>query len=85
MGEKTIAVFEFLCPINWNNFERTDDEAVRLCGLGERQVFKATDKETFGELSKGNKCVVYFSDEKDTPFIMGEAFLPMDNFDIKLD
>ena len=37
--------FEFVCPENWNNFEKTDDENVRFCGSCKKQVFKATDKE----------------------------------------
>ena len=77
--------FEFICPENWNNFEKTDDENVRFCGSCEKQVFKATDKETLEELSKGKKCVAYFSGEKDTPFIMGETVPPMFNSDIQLD
>ena len=77
--------FEFVCPENWNNFEKTDDENVRFCGSCEKQVFKATDKETLEELSKGKKCVAYFSGEKDAPFLMGETVPPMYNSDIKLD
>ena len=64
--EKNIEIkncFEFICPENWNNFERTDDENVRFCGSCEKQVFKATDKETLEELSKGKKCVAFFSGE----------------------
>ena len=38
--------FQFVCPENWNNFEKTDDENVRFCGSCEKQVFKATDEET---------------------------------------
>ena len=75
--------FEFVCPENWNNFEKTDDENVRFCGSCEKQVFKATDKETLKELSNGKS--VLFSSEKDTPFIMGETVPPMYNSDIELD
>ena len=77
--------FEFVCPENWNNFEKTDDENVRFCGSCEKQVFKATDKEILEELSKEKKCVAYFSGEKDTPFIMGETVTPMYNSDVLLD
>ena len=77
--------FEFVCPENWNNFEKTDDKNVRFCGSCEKQVFKATDKETLKELSKKNMCVAYFSGEEDTPFIMGETVPPMYYSDIELD
>ena len=77
--------FEFVCPENWNNFEESDDENVRFCCYCEKQVFKATEKETLEELSKGNKCVAYFSGEKDTPFVIGETVAPMYNNDIELD
>ena len=77
--------FEFICPENWNNFERTDDETIRFCGSCEKQVFKATDKETLEELSKGNKCVAYFFGEKDTPLIMGETVPPIYNGKIEPD
>ena len=77
--------FEFVCPENWNNFEKTDDENVRFCGSCEKQVFKATDKKTLEELSKGKKCVAYFFGEKDTSFIMGETVPPMYNSDVLLD
>ena len=43
--------FEFVCPENWNNFEKTYDENVKFCCSCERQVFKASDKKTFHELS----------------------------------
>ena len=77
--------FEFVCPENWNNFEKTDNKNVRFCGSCEKQVFKATDKKTLRELSKGKKCVAYFSGEKDAPFIMGETVPPIYNSDIELD
>ena len=77
--------FEFVCPENWNNFEKTDDENVRFCGSCEKQVFKATDEETLEELSKGKKCVAYFSGEKDAPLIMGETVTPIYNNDVLLD
>ena len=85
---KNIAIkncFEFVCPENWNNFEKTDDKNVRFCGSCQKQVFKANDKETLKELSKKNTCVAYFSGEKDTPFLMGETVPPISNSDIQLD
>ena len=63
--------FEFVCPLKWNNLEKTDDKNVRFCGSCEKQVFKATDLDSFQELSDQNKCVAYIKD-KSTPIIMGE-------------
>ena len=74
--------FEFVCPENWDSFEKTDNDRVRFCGSCQRQVFKAENKETLKQLSKEEKCVAYFSGEKNTPFIMGETIYPISNDDI---
>ena len=77
--------FEFIFPEKWDNLERSDNENVRFCGLCEKQVFKATSKKSFDNFAKQNKCVAYFSEDKNTPGYMGETIHPVFNKDLKLD
>ncbi len=77
--------FEYICPEEWDNLEKSDNESIRFCGSCEKQVFKATDKESFDKLVKGNKCVAYFPDEKNNPTYMGETVFPMFTKAIKFD
>ncbi len=77
--------YEFICPVDWDNLEKTDNQSIRFCGSCERQVFKASNKKTFHELSKQNKCVAYFSDEIEKPIYMGETVYPAFIKDIELD
>ena len=73
--------FEFVCPLKWNNLEKTDDKNVRFCGSCEKQVFKASDLDSFSKLANENKCVAYIGNEG-VPTIMGETIPPV-SFDYK--
>ena len=64
--------FEFICPLKWENLEKTDNSNIRFCGSCEQQVFKATDLNSFEKLSDKNKYVAYAGNE-DIPIIMGET------------
>ena len=33
--------FEFVCPENWNNFEKTDNKNVRFCGSCKETSFQS--------------------------------------------
>jgi len=68
--------FQFVCPLEWDNLKATDDKNIRFCGSCEKQVYKATDLDSFQELSDQNKCVAYKKD-KSTPIIMGEPIPAM--------
>ena len=50
--------FEFVCPLKWDNLEKTDNNDIRFCGSCEKQVFKATNKNDLSRLAKENKCNV---------------------------
>ena len=63
--------FQFVCPLEWDNLEATDDKNIRFCNSCEKQVYKAKDLNSFQELSDKNKFVAYKKD-KSTPTIMGE-------------
>ena len=64
--------FEFVCPLKWDNLEKTDENNIRYCGSCEKQVYKAKNMFSFYELSEQNKCVAYKEDDN-TPGIMGET------------
>lgn len=76
--------FEFICPLKWENLEKTDSSNIRFCGSCEKQVFKATDLDTFQKLSDKNKCVAYAGND-DIPIIMGETVPTMFNDDFPKD
>ena len=76
--------FEFVCPLKWNNLEKTDNNDIRFCGSCEKQVYKAKTMYDFFEMSEQNKCVAYKKDDN-TPGIMGETIPPTLNMDIELD
>ena len=73
--------FEFVCPLKWDNLEKTDNKNVRFCGSCEKQVFKATDLDSFSKLANENKCVAYIENEG-VPTIMGETIPPTLNNDL---
>ena len=64
--------FEFVCPLKWDNLEKTDNNNIRFCGSCDKQVFKASDLESFSKLADENKCVAYI-ESKGVPTIMGET------------
>lgn len=67
--------FEFVCPLKWDNLEKTDNNDIRFCGSCEKQVFKASDLDSFNRLANENKCVAYIQNEG-VPTIMGETIPP---------
>ena len=73
--------FEFVCPLKWDNLEKTDNNDIRFCGSCEKQVFKASDLDSFSKLANDNKCVAYKANEG-VPTIMGETIPPI-SFDYK--
>ena len=74
--------FVFVCPLKWENLEKTDEINIRYCGSCEKQVYKAENMFSFYELSEQNKCVAYREDEN-TPGIMGETIPSSPNTDFK--
>ena len=68
--------FEFVCPLKWDNLEKTDNNDIRFCGSCEKQVFKASDLDSFSRLANENKCVAYIGNEG-VPTIMGETIPPV--------
>ena len=49
--------FEFVCPLKWDNLDKTDDKNVRFCSSCKKQVLKAADLDSFNRLAYENKCV----------------------------
>ena len=68
--------FEFVCPLKWDNFQKTDNKNIRFCSTCEKQVFKASDLDSFDTLANENKCVAYMESDG-TPSIMGETIPPV--------
>ena len=64
--------FEFVCPLKWDNLEKTDNKNIRLCGSCDKEVYKASNLESFSKLADENKCVAYI-ERKGVPTIMGET------------
>ena len=64
--------FEFVCPLKWDSLEKTDNNNIRFCGSCDKQVFKASDLESFSKFANENKCVAYIASD-DVPPIMGET------------
>lgn len=64
--------FEFVCPLKWDNLEKTDNNNIRFCGSCDKQVFKASDLESFSKFANENKCVAYIESDG-VPPIMGET------------
>ena len=73
--------FEFVCPLKWDNLEKTYNNDIRFCGSCEKQVLKASDLESFNKLANDNKCVAYIENEG-VPTIMGETIPPTLNNDL---
>ena len=76
--------FEFVCPLKWDNLQKTDNKDIRFCGSCDKQVFKASGLKSFSKLANENKCVAYTENEG-VPTIMGETIPPTLNTDIELD
>ena len=76
--------FEFVCPLKWDNLQKTDNNDIRFCGSCDKQVFKASSLKSFSKLANENKCVAY-TENDGVPTIMGETIPPTLNMDIKLD
>ena len=69
--------FSYICPDDWDNLARTDNNKIRFSISCEKQVFKATNESSLDKLSKDNKCVAYFANELGNSSMMGETVYPI--------
>ena len=62
--------FEFLCPEQWSELEKTDQKGVKHCSVCDRNVYKAANMVQLLQFGKEGKCAAYFESEGIT---MGEV------------
>ena len=62
--------FEFLCPEQWSELEKTDQKGVKHCSVCDRNVYKAANEAQLLQFGKEGKCAAYFESEGIT---MGEV------------
>ena len=62
--------FEFLCPEQWSELEKTDQKGGKHFSVCDCNVYKAANKAQLLQLGKEGKCAAYFESEGIT---MGEV------------
>ena len=51
-----VPAFDFICPMQWNELEKTANKSVRFCSLCCESVHLAKNNEELAELGRQKKC-----------------------------